>query len=56
LDGIESPEEKRELLIEEINIYCLKQEMEEKEFVSKMDEIFQMANDLDVPIPDVLEK
>jgi hypothetical protein len=30
--------------------------MDEKEFVSKMDEIFQTANDLNIPIPDVLEK
>jgi hypothetical protein len=26
------------------------------EFVSRMDKIFQMANDHDIPIPDVLEK
>jgi predicted HAD superfamily phosphohydrolase len=56
LDRIELPEEKLELLLEEINIYCFKREMDEKEFVSKMDEIFQTANDLNIPIPDVLEK
>jgi hypothetical protein len=56
LDRIELPEEKPELLLNEINIYCFKQEMDEKEFVSKVDEIFQTANDLNIPIPDVLEK
>jgi hypothetical protein len=30
--------------------------MDEKEFLSKMDEIFQMAIDLDIPISDVLVK
>jgi hypothetical protein len=30
--------------------------MEEKVFVSKMNEIFQMANDLNIPIPDVVEQ
>jgi hypothetical protein len=53
LDRIGLPEEKLELLLEEINIYCFKQEMDEKEFVSKMDDMFQMANDLDILIPDV---
>jgi hypothetical protein len=56
LDRIGLPEEKLELLLEEINIYCFKQEMDEKEFVSKMDDMFQMANDLGILIPDVLEK
>jgi hypothetical protein len=53
LDRIELPEEKLELLLNEINIYCFKQEMDEKEFVSKVDEIFQTANDLNIPMPDV---
>jgi hypothetical protein len=53
LDRIGLPEEKLELLLNEINIYCFKQEMDEKEFVSKMGDMFQMANDLDILIPDV---
>jgi hypothetical protein len=56
LDRIGLPEEKLELLLAEINIYCFKQEMDEKEFVSKMDDMFQMANDLGILIPGVLEK
>jgi hypothetical protein len=53
LDRIELPEEKLELLLNEINIYCFKQEMDEKEFVSKVDEIFQTANDFNIPMSDI---
>jgi hypothetical protein len=43
-------------LIEEINVHSFQQEMDEKEFLSKTDEIFQSAIDLDIPISDVLVK
>jgi predicted HAD superfamily phosphohydrolase len=56
LDRIGLPEEKIELLLEEINVRCFKREMEEKELLSKLDEIFQMAYELDIPISDVLVK
>jgi hypothetical protein len=56
LDRIGMPEEKLESLIEEISIHAFQQEMDEKEFLSKMDEIFQSAIDLDIPISDVLVK
>ena len=54
LDRIGLPEDKIELLLEEINVHCFKREMEEKELLSKLDEIFQMAYELDIPISDVL--
>jgi hypothetical protein len=47
LDRIGMPEEKLESLIEEISIHSFQQEM---------DEIFQSAIDLDIPISDVLVK
>jgi hypothetical protein len=56
LDRLEVPEETIELLLEEINIYCFKREMNEKEFISKVNEIFQMAYELEIPIADVLVK
>ena len=56
LDRIGLPEEKLELLLEEINVYCFKREMDEKELLSKLDEILQMAYELDIPISDVLKK
>jgi transcriptional regulator with XRE-family HTH domain len=56
LDRIGLPEEKLESLLEEIDIYSFKRGMEEKEFVSKIDEILQMAYEFDIPISDVLVK
>jgi hypothetical protein len=56
LDRIGLPEEKLELLLDDISVYSLHLEIDEKEFLSKMDEILQMAVDLDIPISDVLIK
>jgi hypothetical protein len=56
LDRIGLPEEKLELLLEEINVHCFKREIDVNEFLSKMDEILQMAYELDIPISDVLIK
>ena len=56
LDRIGLPEVKLESLIEEISVHSFQLEMDEKEFLSKMDEIFQSAIDLDIPISDVLVK
>ena len=56
LDRIGLPEEKLESLIEEISVHSFQHEMDEKEFLSKMDEIFQSAINLEIPISDVLVK
>jgi hypothetical protein len=56
LDRIGLPEEKLELLIEEIRVHSFQHEMDEKEFLSKMDEIFQSAINLEIPISDVVVK
>ena len=56
LDRMGLPEEKLESTLEEINIYSFRRGMEEKDFVSKIDEILQMAYEFDIPIPDVLIK
>ena len=56
MDRIGLPDEKLESLIEEISVHSFQHEMDEKEFLSKMDEIFQSAIDLDIPISDVLVK
>jgi hypothetical protein len=56
LDRIGMPEEKLESLVEEIDIYRFHLGIDEKEFVSKIDEILQMAYELNIPIPDVLVK
>ena len=56
LDRIGVPEEKLESLLEEISVHCFKREMDEKEFVSQIDEILQMAYESNIPISDVLVK
>jgi hypothetical protein len=56
LDRIGLPEEKLELLLDDISVHSLHLEIDEKEFLSKMDEILQVAYDLDIPISDVLIK
>jgi methionine synthase II (cobalamin-independent) len=56
LDRIGIPEEKLESLLEEINIYSFQLGIDEKEFISKTDEILQMAYELNIPISDVLVK
>ena len=53
LDRIELPEEKMELLIEEIAVHCFRRGMGEKEFVSRIDETFDWANDQTIPISDI---
>jgi hypothetical protein len=56
LDTIGLPEENLESLLEDIHVHSNHLEMDDKEFLSKMDEILQMAFDLDIPIADVLLK
>ena len=52
LDRIGLPEEKMELLLEEINVHCFRRGMDEKEFVSRIDETFDLAGKT-IPISDV---
>ena len=53
LDRIGLPEEKMELLLEEIAVHCFRRGMGEKEFVSRIDETFDWADGKTIPISDV---
>ncbi len=46
LDRIGLPEEKLEKLLEEINVHCFREGYTEKDFVSKIDEVFDIAAEL----------
>jgi hypothetical protein len=50
LDRLEISEENVELFLEEINIHCFKQKLNKKEFISRMDEVWKIAKNLDVSI------
>lgn len=50
LDRIGLPEEKLETLLEEINVHCFIDGTNEKEFVSKVDEVFELASELNTSI------
>jgi len=50
LDRIGLPEEKLETLLEEINVHCFIEGISEKEFVSKVDEAFDLASELNTTI------
>ncbi len=50
LDRIGLPEEKLETLLEEINAHCYIEGTNEKEFISKVDEVFELASELDTSI------
>jgi chromosome segregation ATPase len=50
MDELEISEEKVESLLEEINTHCFKKEIDSKEFVSKIDEVSKLVNNLDVSI------
>jgi hypothetical protein len=50
LDRIGLPEEKLETLLEEINVHCYIEGTSEKDFISKIDEVFEMASELDTSI------
>jgi hypothetical protein len=53
LERIGLPEEKMELLIEEISVHCFRRGMGEKELVSLIDETFDWADGKTIPISDV---
>jgi hypothetical protein len=50
LDRLELSEEKVESLLEEIDTHCFRQNINNKEFVSKIDEVSKLVNNLDVSI------
>ncbi|MER5176358.1 MAG: hypothetical protein ABJB76_03995 [Candidatus Nitrosocosmicus sp.] len=50
LDRLDLTEQKVELFIEEVNIHCFKQEINKKEFVSKINEVSNLVNNLDISI------
>ncbi len=53
LDKIGLPEEKLETLLEEINVHCYIEGTSEKDFISKIDEVFDMAAEFDTSIWDI---
>jgi transcriptional regulator with XRE-family HTH domain len=53
LDGLELTEENVELLIEQVNTHCFKHGMSEKEFVSKIDEICNMLDNVEFSLNDL---
>ncbi len=53
LDRIELPEEKLETLLEEINVHCYIEGTSEKDFISKIDEVFDIAAEFDTSIWDI---
>ncbi len=46
-------EDKIEKLLDEINIYCYRYQRDEKEFVSNIDEVFNLASSLDISPYDI---
>ncbi len=50
MDELELSEEKVETLLEEIDTHCFRQNINNKEFVSKIDEVSKLVNNLDVSI------
>jgi hypothetical protein len=50
LGTIGLPEEKLETLLEEINIHCYRTGTTEKDFISKVDEVFEIAAELNTSI------
>jgi hypothetical protein len=50
LDRLEVTEENVESFLEEINIHCFKKNIDKKEFILKIEEVWKIANNLDVSI------
>ena len=50
LDRFEMTEENVEIFLEEINIHCFKKNINKKEFISKIDEVWKIVKRLDVSI------
>ena len=50
MDELELPEEKVEALLEVINIHCFRRAINNKEFISKIEEISNLSKSLDISI------
>ena len=50
MDELELSEEKVEVFLEAINIHYFRKEIDSKEFVSKIDEVSNLDNNLDISI------
>jgi hypothetical protein len=50
LDRLDISEENVESFLEEINIHCFKKNIDKKEFILKIEEVWKIANNLDVSI------
>jgi hypothetical protein len=50
LELLEMTEENAELFLEEINIHCFKKNVDKKEFIFKIEEVWKIAKSLDVSI------
>jgi chromosome segregation ATPase len=55
LDKITLPVEKIEYILEQINIHCFQEGIETEQFFVHIDEVTQMANNLDISIYDIAE-
>jgi hypothetical protein len=54
LELLEMTEENAELFLEEINIHCFKKNVDKKEFIFKIEEVWKIAKSLDVSIFNIL--
>jgi hypothetical protein len=53
LDKLGFSEEMVESLLEDVETHCFRNQMDEKEFVSKIDEMSKLVDSLDVPIHEI---
>ena len=53
LDRFELTEEKIEEFLEEMAIYCFKQQINQKEFILKIHKVSNLADNLEIPILDI---
>jgi hypothetical protein len=56
LDKISLPVEKIEYILEQINIHCFQEGIETEQFFVHIDEVTQLANNLDISIYDIAER
>ncbi|MDQ6723242.1 MAG: hypothetical protein M3Z01_03130 [Thermoproteota archaeon] len=53
LDGLDLTEENVDSLLEEMNIHCFKKELNKKEFLSKIEEVSNISNNIGISISDI---
>ncbi len=53
LDSLELSEEKIEEFLEEMAIYCFKQQISQKEFILKIHKVSNLADNFEIPIRDI---